>query len=159
MKKLFAAFLGLLIINGAFAAVTTATSHSVNKVVNDTKDGVAGRATPDNILIGVTPQTGRLTTAEGTLLTENQVNNTAVGDLAQKTNNAPTEKINANTDNLTVLKRDKLVIPGNPAGDGHCENGDECGYVTTTNSATANSTSDKVWVRITRCTANGVCEE
>ena len=159
MKKLFAALAGLLIINGAFATILTATNKSVDKVVTDTRNGVAGRATSDGVLVGVTPQTGRLTTAEGTALTENQVNSTTVGDLAQKTGNAPTEKINANTDNLTVLKRDKLVVPGNPAGDGHCENGDLCGYVTTSNSATANSTSDKVWVRITRCTANGDCEE
>jgi len=157
MKKLFAAFVGLLVINSAFATVTAITQNKVDNVVDSVKNGVTGgAATSDGVLIGVTPQTTRLTREEGDAAGANSINNTAVGDLVQKNNEgAPTEKINANTDNLTVLKRDKLVIPDNPTGDGHCGDNDKCGYVTTSNDATANSTDNKVWVRITRCTGTG----
>ena len=51
---------------------------------------------------------------------------------------------------LDVLKRDKLVVPGNG---GNCESDRPCGYVTT--GTHQNNTTDKIWLKISKCTGSG----
>lgn len=153
MKKLFVGFMGVLLAMAADAAgpsIKAATVKDVNSRVSVIQTGTRG----------VTPETTKLTTEEGSAVSSETVDATAIGGLAAKTGNDPTSTINANDANILVLKRDKLSVAGNPNGNGHCDSDDTCGYVTT--GGHNNNNTDKIWMRLTRCTGSGnnvTCEQ
>ena len=155
MKKLFVGFMGLLLVVASAKAANTikaATVKQLNNEINVIQNGTRG----------VTPDTSSLATEEGTAVSDSTVNGVTVGYLAAAATAAPsgsngysgnpTSTIEANDANIKVLKRDKLSVAGNPSGAGHCNNGDECGYVTI---GDQNNTTDKIWMRITKCTGSG----
>lgn len=90
-----------------------------------------------------TEQSNRLDTNRGNV--SSNISSVAIGSLA-----SDEQKITANSANLDVLKRDKLVVPGNG---GNCESDRPCGYVTT--GTHQNNTTDKIWLKISKCTGSG----
>ena len=115
MKKLFAGFIGLLLVSGginsALAVTTAATNKSVEKVINVTEEGVANDTTADGFRKGVGPQTNRLDNARGDEVSQATINATAIGNVAAGSISDPTKSINGNSANIEVLERDKLVAP------------------------------------------------
>ena len=168
MKKFFACLFGVLFVmagaGNAMADIKAATTNTVKKSVYDINyGGTDNSATAYGYRTGRIPQEHKLTAVQGTAPSET----VTVGNLAsvstsggvESTNtapdstHAPTATIAANTANITVLQRDKLVTPQN----GNCAAGFQCGYVTTGNHANTVGTSDKVWLKVTKCTtSNGV---
>lgn len=142
MKKILFGIFGVLLgVAGANATdiniIKTATTNTVNKRIYNINYGSA--ATADltrGYRKGVIPQTNELNTAEGN--TSSDISGVTVGNLAA----ASTESITANTANIKVLDRDKLVTPGT----GNCTTGVPCGYVTIGNHA--NDSTNHVWVKI-----------
>lgn len=140
MKKILFGIFGVLFgVAGANAAdiIKTATTNTVNRRIYNINYGSA--ATADltrGYRKGVIPQTNELETVEGD--TSSNISSVTVGNLAA----ASTESITANTANIKVLERDKLVTPGT----GNCEAGKPCGYVTIGNHD--NDSTDHVWVKI-----------
>ena len=166
MKKIFACVFGVFFVfAGANAIIQTATTNTVRKTVYNIEYGSPAAANLDSYgyRTGVVPQGNELTTVEGTEVSQATIDATTVGNLAATTttgsgNNAvtsPTVSIEANKGNIAVLKRDKLVVPSTASGVGTCVSGAECGYVTTGGHANTPGTTDKVWLRITRCTGSG----
>lgn len=172
MKKILAGLFGILVVmGGANAAVNkiqTATTNTVRNSVYKINYGVAGTTDGRGYRQGVVPQTNELTTARGA--SDIATTNVTVGNLASVTASngtvtaggtggtlangaAPTQTIKANTANIAVLNRDKLVVPGSG---GSCVNDAPCGYVTTgghTNNPVgttgfASGTNDRVWLKI-----------
>ena len=90
-----------------------------------------------------TQQSDRLDTNRGNV--SNNISSVAIGSLASNE-----QQITANSANLDVLKRDKLVVPGDG---GNCEPNRPCGYVTT--GTHQNNTTDKIWLKISKCTGSG----
>ena len=159
MKKILGGlFCALLVITGANAAETTiraATTNTVRNKVFNINYGATNDLDGRNYRKGVIPQTNELNTARGNTTVSGsdsslQVNGASVtvGNLGAVTNNAPTETITANTANIAVLKRDKLVTPGA----GNCTTGVPCGYVST--GAHTNDTTNHVWLKIEGATVN-----
>ena len=66
-------------------------------------------------------------------------------DPAYNTSNPakPTATVTANTANIAVLQRDKLVTPG---ATGSCDNTHPCGYVST--GTHKNRSADRVWLKV-----------
>lgn len=172
MKKILAGLFGILVVmggaNAAINKIQTATTNTVRKSVYNIKYGVAGTTDGRGYRQGVVPQTNELDTARGA--SDIATTGVAVGNLASVTasngtvtaggpggtlaNGAtPTQTIKANTANVAVLNRDKLVVPGNG---GSCVQGAPCGYVSTgghTNNPVgttgfASGTNDRVWLKI-----------
>lgn len=175
MKKILGGFFcAMLMITGANADETTiraATTNTVRHKVYDINYGKTqaegGTLDGRGYRTGVVPQTNELNTARGTTTTSGdgsslQVNGASVtvGNLGAVTNNAPTETVTANSANIKVLQRDKLVTPGSG---GNCATGVPCGYVTTgghTNNPVgttgfASGQNDRVWLKIEGATVNG----
>ncbi len=162
MKKILAGLFGILVVmggaNAAINKIQTATTNTVRKSVYNINYGVSGTTDGRGYRLGVTPQTNELTTARGN--TGSNVDSVTVGYLAAAAtaapsgstgySGAPTQTITANTANIAVLDRDKLVVPGSG---GSCVNGSPCGYVTT--NTHTNTTSDRVWLKIEGATVNG----
>ncbi|MBP5794705.1 MAG: hypothetical protein J6W41_01660 [Alphaproteobacteria bacterium] len=159
MKKILGGlFCALLVIAGANADETTiraATTNTVRNKVFNINYGATNDLDGRNYRKGVIPQTNELNTARGNTTVSGsdsslQVNGASVtvGNLGAVTNNAPTETITANTANIAVLKRDKLVTPGA----GNCTTGVPCGYVST--GAHTNDTTNHVWLKIEGATVN-----
>ena len=154
MKKILGGlFCALLVITGANAAETTiraATTNTVRNKVFNINYGATNDLDGRNYRKGVIPQTNELNTARGN--TSSNVDSVTVGYLAAAATAAPsgstgysgtpTETITANTANIAVLKRDKLVTPGA----GNCTTGVPCGYVST--GAHTNDTTNHVWLKI-----------
>lgn len=174
MKKILAGLFGILVVmGGANAAgsinsIKAATTNTVRNSVYKINYGVAGTTDGRGYRQGVVPQTNELNTARGA--SDIATTGVAVGNLASVTasngtvtdggtggtlaNGAkPTQTIKANTANIAVLNRDKLVVPGNG---GSCVTGAPCGYVSTgghTNNPVgttgfASGTNDRVWLKI-----------
>lgn len=174
MKKILAGLFGILVVmGGANAAgsinsIKAATTNTVRNSVYKINYGVAGTTDGRGYRQGVVPQTNELNTARGA--SDIATTDVAVGNLASVTasngtvtaggtggtlaNGAkPTQTIKANTANVAVLERDKLVVPGNG---GSCVTGAPCGYVSTgghTNNPVgttgfASGTNDRVWLKI-----------
>ncbi len=134
MKKFFVVFVGALFMFGGAMAdpIRAATVNNVKGHVTTVRTGAATQET-------------RLDNNRGEV--ESDISNVSIGNLlSTDTDGDPTEEITANSANITVLQRDKLVVPGNPNGDGHCGSTDECGYVTTGDHN--NNTTDKIWMKI-----------
>lgn len=154
MKKILFGIFGVLLgVAGANATdiIKTATTNTVNKKIYNINYGSA--ATTDltrGYRKGVIPQTKELETVEGGVTVSGTGNSltvggsaVTVGQLGAKTSaGAPLESITANTANIMVLERDKLVTPGT----GNCEAGKPCGYVTIGNHG--NDSTNHVWVKI-----------
>lgn len=155
MKKILFGIFGVLLgVVGANAAdiIKTATTNTVNKKVYNINYGSPETAdlTQKGYRKGVIPQTNELDTIEGN--TSSDISSVSVGYLAAAATAAPddkggfsgvpTESIEANTANIMVLERDKLVTPGT----GNCEAGKPCGYVTIGNHG--NTDTEHVWVKI-----------
>ena len=174
MKKILAGLFGILVVmGGANAAgsinsIKAATTNTVRKSVYNINYGVEGDLDDRLYRKGVVPQTNELNTARGA--SDIATTGVAVGNLASVTASngtvtaggtggtlangaAPTQTIKANTANVAVLERDKLVVPGNG---GSCVTGAPCGYVSTgghTNNPVgttgfASGTNDRVWLKI-----------
>lgn len=180
MKKILGGFFcAMLMITGANAAESTIRAATTNTVRHKVYDINYGKSSTDGATIGngqldargyrkgVVPQTNELNTARGNTTTSGdgsslQVNGSSVtvGRLGAVTNNAPTETVTANSANIKVLQRDKLVTPGSG---GNCTTGVPCGYVTTgghTNNPVgttgfASGQNDRVWLKIEGATVNG----
>ena len=160
MKKsvLFAGFMGVVLSFGGAMATDTITAASTNTVRKAVYDIQYGAASGANALDGrgyrkgVVPQTNELNNARGTNVAT-ELGSVAVGALAEVTDGStkatgavdsthePTKSIKANTANVAVLDRDKLVTPGN----GNCVANSPCGYVTV---GSNNNSTDKVWMKI-----------
>lgn len=178
MNKIFAGLLGLvLVMSGANAAneIQTATTNTVKKSVYDINYGADANPTANaptyGYRSGVYPQTNKLATATGTTTYDNGVTTraggsnvtVAVGNLADAgtpvTSNGttvgysgdPTATITANSANIAVLQRDKLVTA---TASSSCTSGVACGYVTTGSHANTPGTSDKVWLKIEPAPSN-----
>ena len=172
MKKILAGLFGILVVmGGANAAVNkiqTATTNTVRNSVYKINYGASDDLDGRQYRKGVVPQTNELNTARGA--SDITTSGVTVGNLASVTASngtvtaggtggtlangaAPTQTIKANTANIAVLDRDKLVVPGNG---GSCVTGAPCGYVTTgghTNNPVgttgfASGTNDRVWLKI-----------
>ncbi len=174
MKKILAGLFGILVVmGGANAAgsinsIKAATTNTGRNSVYKINYGVAGTTDGRGYRQGVVPQTNELNTARGA--SDIATTGVTVGNLASVTasngtvtdggtggtlaNGAkPTQTIKANTANIAVLNRDKLVVPGNG---GSCVQGAPCGYVSTgghTNNPVgttgfASGTNDRVWLKI-----------
>ena len=170
MKKILGGFFcAMLMITGANATETTIRAATTNTVRHKVYDINYGTSSTDGATIangqldargyrkGVVPQTNELNTARGSTTTSGegsslQVNGSSVtvGSLGAVTNNAPTETVTANSANIKVLQRDKLVTPGSG---GNCTSGVPCGYVTTGDHT--NTTTDRVWLKIEGATVSG----
>ena len=166
MKKfmLFAGIIGVVLMSGAAMAdinqIKTATTNTVKKTVYGIQYGEAGTIAGGQLdnrgyRKGVIPQGNELTTAIGNDVPTTLANVT-VGYLAAtgSSDNAasaaygtkPTATVKANTANIAVLERDKLVTPG---ATGSCDASDSthpCGYVTTGNHT--NTSTDRVWLKV-----------
>ena len=165
MKKIFACLFGMLFVvagaGNAMADIKAATTNTVKRSVYNINYGVATNSSAPNYnyKTGRIPQTNKLTAITGTAPSTTTANVT-VGRLASVSTSdgtvtensatsgtqAPTATIAANTANIAVLERDKLVKPGTG---GNCAQGFQCGYVTT--GAHANTTANKVWLKVTKC--------
>ncbi len=173
MKKILAGLFGVLVVmSGANAVdpIKAATTNTVRKSVYNINYGATNDLDGRQYRKGVVPQTNELNTARGA--SDIATTNVTVGNLASVTNSSgvastgtngagvaltsgstPTQTIKANTANIAVLDRDKLVVPGSG---GSCVNGAPCGYVTTgghTNNPVgttgfASGTNDRVWLKI-----------
>lgn len=174
MKKILAGLFGILVVmggaNAAINKIQTATTNTVRNSVYKINYGASDDLDGRSYRKGVVPQTNELNTARGA--SDIATTNVTVGNLASVTNSSgvtstgtngagvaltsgstPTQTIKANTANIAVLDRDKLVVPGNG---GSCEPGAPCGYVTTgghTNNPVgttgfASGTNDRVWLKI-----------
>ncbi len=171
MKKILAGLFGILVVmSGANAVdpIKAATTNTVRKSVYNINYGVSGTTDGRGYRQGVVPQTNELNTARGA--SDIATSGVTVGNLASVTASngtvtaggtggtlangaAPTQTIKANTANIAVLDRDKLVVPGSG---GSCVNGAPCGYVSTgghTNNPVgttgfASGTNDRVWLKI-----------
>lgn len=176
MKKILAGLFGVLVVMGGANAADSIKAATTNTVRNSVYKINYGAATGTGALDargyrkGVVPQTNELNTARGA--SDIATTNVTVGNLASVTNSSgvastgtngagvaltsgstPTQTIKANTANIAVLDRDKLVVPGSG---GSCVNGAPCGYVTTgghTNNPVgttgfASGTNDRVWLKI-----------
>ena len=168
MKKFFACLFGVLFVmagaGNAMADIKAATTNTVKKSVYDINyGGTDNSATAYGYRTGRIPQEHKLTAVQGTApsvtVTVGNLASVSTSGGVESTNtapdstHAPTATIAANTANITVLQRDKLVTPQN----GNCAAGFQCGYVTTGNHANTVGTSDKVWLKVTKCTtSNGV---
>ena len=174
MKKILAGLFGILVVmGGANAAgsinsIKAATTNTVRKSVYNINYGAMDDLDGRQYRKGVVPQTNELNTARGN--TGSNVDSVTVGYLAAAAtaapsgstgySGAPTQTITANTANVAVLERDKLVVPGNG---GSCVTGAPCGYVSTgghTNNPVgttgfASGTNDRVWLKIEGATVNG----
>ena len=171
MKKfmLFAGIIGVVLMSGAAMAdinqIKTATTNTVKKTVYNIQYGVpTGDNDARGYRKGVIPQGNELTTAigdtaapvvtgsidEGGAISVGG-SNVAVGHLPATTSSAvdgvysakPTATVTANTANITVLQRDKLVTPG---ATGSCDNTHPCGYVST--GGHTNTSTDRVWLKV-----------
>lgn len=168
MKKFFACLFGVLFVmagaGNAMADIKAATTNTVKKSVYDINYGTTdSSATAYGYRTGRIPQEHKLTAVQGTAPSTTTANVT-VGRLASvstsdgtvtensatSSTQAPTATIAANTANITVLQRDKLVTPQN----GNCAAGFQCGYVTTGSHSNDVGTSDKIWLKVTKCTTN-----
>lgn len=176
MKKfmLFAGVMGIVLMSGAAMAdinqIKTATTNTVKKTVYNIQYGpelVGNQTGVASYREGVIPQTAKLTTAVGDTaapvvtgsIDEGGAisvggSNVAVGQLpatgstptAANYGTKPTATVTANTANITVLQRDKLVTPG---ATGSCDASDSthpCGYVST--GTHKNTSADRVWLKV-----------
>ena len=158
MKKILGGFFcAMLMITGANAEsiIRAATTNTVRHKVYDINYGrtqaEGGTLDGRGYRQGVVPQTNELNTARGN--TSSDVDSVTVGYLAAAATAAPsgstgysgtpTETVTANSANIKVLQRDKLVTPGSG---GNCTTGVPCGYVTTGDHT--NTTTDRVWLKI-----------
>ena len=150
--------------------IKTATTNTVKKTVYGIQygeDGTIAGGQLDNrgYRKGVIPQGNELTTAIGDTAApvvtgsideyDSTISvggsNVAVGQLpatgatptAANYGAKPTATVTANTANITVLQRDKLVTPG---ATGSCDSTRPCGYVTTGNHT--NTSTDRVWLKV-----------
>ena len=172
MKKfmLFAGVMGIVLMSGAAMAdginqIKTATTNTVKKTVYNIQYGVpTGDNDARGYRKGVIPQGNELTTAigdtaapvvtgsidEGGAISVGG-SDVAVGQLpatgatptAANYGTKPTATVTANTANITVLQRDKLVTPG---ATGSCDNTHPCGYVST--GTHKNTSTDRVWLKV-----------
>ena len=163
MKKILGGFFcAMLVVAGANATETSIKAASTNTVRHQVYKINYGLSAADGATVangglddrsyrkGVVPQTNELNTARGS--TSSDVDSVTVGYLAAAATAAPsgsmgysgtpTETITANTANIAVLQRDKLVTPGT----GNCETGVPCGYVSTGDHG--NNSTDHVWLKI-----------
>ena len=138
--------------------IKTATTNTVKKTVYGIQYGPELVGNPTGVASyrqGVIPQTAKLTTAIGNDVPTTLANVT-VGNLAAtgSSDNAvsaaygtkPTATVKANTANIAVLDRDKLVTPGST---GSCDASDSdhpCGYVST--GGHTNTSTDRVWLKV-----------
>lgn len=167
MRKIFACLFGMLFVVGAANAaneIKAATTNTVKKSVYDINYGTTdSSATAYGYRTGRIPQEHKLTAVQGTApsgtVTVGNLASVSTSGGVESTNaapdaqHAPTATIAANTANITVLQRDKLVTPQN----GNCAAGFQCGYVTTGSHSNDVGTSDKIWLKVTKCTtSNGV---
>lgn len=156
MKRILFGFFGAVLVavgaNAAETSIKTATTNTVRHKVYDIQYGSAAAAQLDarGYRKGVVPQTKELTNARGTTTTSGAGGSltvdgsaVAVGSLGATTNNVPTETITANTANIAVLQRDKLVVP---ATNSSCTVSQPCGYVS--KGGHTNTTADREWVLI-----------
>lgn len=173
MKKILAGLFGVLVVMGganAADSIKAATTNTVRRSVYNINYGATNDLDGRQYRKGVVPQTNELNTARGA--SDIATTNVTVGNLASVTNSSgvvstgtngagvaltsgstPTQTIKANTANIAVLDRDKLVVPGSG---GSCVDGAPCGYVTTgghTNNPVgttgfASGTNDRVWLKI-----------
>jgi hypothetical protein len=161
MKKFLVAFVlgSFVMISGAMAAESCsnipdegACSDHAGCVWNNGRCEASGVrvATVDwvhrkteSVNTRATEQSDRLDDNRGNV--SNNISSVAIGSLASNE-----QKITANSANLDVLKRDKLVVPGDG---GNCEPDRPCGYVTT--GTHQNNTTDKIWLKISKCTGSG----
>lgn len=172
MKKILAGLFGILVVmggaNAAINKIQTATTNTVRNSVYKINYGESGTTDGRGYRQGVVPQTNELNTARGA--SDITTTGVTVGNLASVTASngtvtaggtggtlangaAPTQTIKANTANIAVLDRDKLVVPGSG---GSCEPHAPCGYVTTgghTNNPVGTTgfvsgTNDRVWLKI-----------
>lgn len=175
MKKILGGFFcAMLMITGANAEniIRAATTNTVRHKVYDINYGrtqaEGGTLDGRGYRQGVVPQTNELNTARGN--TSSDVDSVTVGYLAAAATAAPsgstgysgtpTETVTANSANIKVLQRDKLVTPGSG---GNCTTGVPCGYVTTgghTNNPVGTTgfvsgQNDRVWLKIEGATVNG----
>ena len=119
--------------------LTTAIGNTVPPVVTGSIDeGGAISVGGSNVAVGHLPAT-----------TSSAVDGTYnPNDPAYNTSNPakPTATVTANTANIAVLQRDKLVTPG---ATGSCDASDSthpCGYVTT--GTHKNTSADRVWLKV-----------
>lgn len=175
MKKfmLFAGIMGVVLMSGVAMAdgisqIKTATTNTVKKTVYDVQYGSAALTDDRGYRKGVIPQGNELTTAigntaapvvTGSIESGGAISvggsDVAVGQLPATDTNAtaanygakkPTATVTANTANITVLQRDKLVTPG---ATGSCDANDSthpCGYVST--NGHTNTSNDRVWLKV-----------
>ena len=161
MKKfmLFAGIMGVVLMSGAAMAdinqIKTATTNTVKRTVYGIQYGPELVGNPTGVASyreGVIPQTAKLNTAIGNDVPTTLANVT-VGYLAAtgSEDNAasaaygtkPTATVKANTANIAVLDRDKLVTPG---ATGTCDNTHPCGYVST--GTHENTSANRVWLKV-----------
>ena len=170
---LFAGVMGIVLMSGAAMAtettIRTATTNTVKKTVYGIQYGEAGTIAGGQLdqrgyRKGVIPQGNELTTAigdtaapvvTGAIESGGAISvggsNVAVGQLpatgatptAANYGAKPTATVTANTANITVLQRDKLVTPG---ATGSCDNTHPCGYVST--GGHTNTSTDRVWLKV-----------
>ncbi len=161
MKKvmLFAGMMGIMLSAGAYAAeqIVAASTNVVRQSVYDLKYSTNNDEDTGTrqYKAGYEPQGRKLTAAVGTTPSTG-LDSVAVGNLAATGTNAasaamtdsnlPTPTVRANTANVAVLDRDKLVTPGA----GNCEDDTPCGYVTLGHDENApqGTSTDKVWMQI-----------
>lgn len=164
MKKfmLFAGVMGIVLMSGAAMAdinqIKTATTNTVKKTVYGIQYGEAGTIAGGQLdqrgyRKGVIPQTAELNTAIGndvpTTLANVTVGNLAATGSLDSAASAPygtakpTATVKANTANIAVLDRDKLVTPG---ATGTCDNTHPCGYVST--GTHENTSANRVWLKV-----------
>lgn len=172
MKKfmLFAGIIGVVLMSGAAMAdisqIKTATTNTVKKTVYNIQYGTpTGDNDARGYRKGVIPQGNELTTAIGDTaapsytagaiesggaisvggsdVTVGQLPATGATPTAANYGAKPTATVTANTANITVLQRDKLVTPG---ATGSCDNTHPCGYVST--GGHTNTSTDRVWLKV-----------
>ncbi len=161
MKKFLVAFVlgSFVMISGAMAAESCsgipdegACRDQAGCVWNNGRCEVSGvrvatvgwvKRKTESVNTRATEQSDRLDDNRGNV--SSNISSVAIGSLA-----SDEQQITANSANLDVLKRDKLVVPGNG---GNCESDRPCGYVTT--GTHQNNTTDKIWLKISKCTGSG----
>jgi len=164
MKKsiFFVGIIGMLfVVSGVDAAISPITTNRVRKSMYDVTYGSAASADLDDYSYrkGYKPQKKELETAVGADVATT-LNNVTVGNLASVSNTSngtvssaavdsthtPTETVKANSANIDVLERDKLVRPAT----NNCDTNEKCGYVTVGNGGEngGNNTANKVWMEI-----------